>query len=259
MHYWIPPVDFMQDYDHQVCENIHKACIKEFLSQFDEAVIVFTMNNWDKDRYEEYCKFFLKWGPSDISFKYLSNHPSRECNTFRKEIIEKMNLLDGLTFFCHNKGITNFGLNRKSISLWIIAMYWYNLSNMEFPVNETIGASRMCTGILNYYNENDAWTRYHWMYSGTFFWLNCQQIHDHLVRTGMEMPCVNSRNDVENWIGDVIPRNRAGSIMYNIDNPHGEWIWDPYNNMEQILEQYSTPSDYESFIQFYNKIIGSLA
>jgi len=255
MHYWIPDSHLPEDQDYKLCEKIHHICLNEFLPNFDESIIVFTMDDYNEEVYNRYRKLFLDFGAKDITFRYRKNHPSRECITFKMEVVDKLKLLDGITFFLHNKGITNFDYNRQSIMHWIVSMYWYNLHNFDFPISETIGASRLCTGIFNYLHDEYTWSNYHWHYSGTFFWLNCQQIYDFIRRKNIELPCLNSRNDVENWIGDVIPRNRASSPMsYFEDNID----INPYDRAWDYIQQLSTPEDLANYSDFFNKVVGLL-
>lgn len=153
--------------------QIHLECLKAFAHVFDEAIFVISVDVvTDKDLIREIEFELIKCGFENVRFIVRQNNNYCEAETFYNDIIKKLDVLDGLTFFGHTKGITNYSVFKEdSIDNWIIGMYYLSLNFMDEVDTEMIHKARNLYGSFLTKMEDC-----HYHYSGTFYWLNCQSL-----------------------------------------------------------------------------------
>lgn len=170
--------------------KIHLSCLKHYSSVFDEALfIIFLDDAEDKELIYETEAEILKIGLKDVRFKVHKNNWYCEAQPFFDEIVGKLKSLDGLTFFGHTKGITNYqkpDVSRDSLDAWLIGMYYLNLQFLDEVEFEMIYSLARFYGA--FLTENSEHPGVDWFYSGTFYWLNCLMIHNDSLIGEKEMP-----------------------------------------------------------------------
>ena len=122
--------------------QIHLRCLAYYCNVFDEALFIISVDDTKNDRliYDTETAL-LKCGFRNVQFKVHRNNPYCEAQPFFEEIVEKMNSLDGLTFFGHTKGEGNYNrkdANSEAVDAWILGLYYTNLSYLEEVENRLI-------------------------------------------------------------------------------------------------------------------------
>ena len=86
----------------------HFNCLKHFSNVFDEATIVVCDGGAGEESISEAKHLFVDIFDSiPVTVKTAQNTHYFEAETFYNEIVSKAGKLDGITFFAHNKGVSN--------------------------------------------------------------------------------------------------------------------------------------------------------
>ena len=111
--------------------KIHLKCLKKYSNVFDNALFIISIDDVNNSPliFETETEL-LKLGFKDIRFKIHKNNGYCESQPFYEEIVRNLKYLDGLTFFGHTKGVTNYAksdVDIESIDAWLLGMYYLNL------------------------------------------------------------------------------------------------------------------------------------
>lgn len=193
---------------------LHYKCLKHYSHLFDESLIIIS-TDFDpcSDEVIEAKRKLASCIKSPLTIiKVKKNSAYCEGGTFKEEVVDHLDKIDGLVFFAHNKGVScmssNGAYDPDSLSVWICGMYFYCL---EF-LDEVI--SRLCVktvaafyGAFFMYAE---WIRNasHTWYSGTFFWINPGRV----LKWANKIPEIFDREYAEWFPGEVFGQN----ITYNV-------------------------------------------
>lgn len=189
--------------------KIHFSCIKRYAKIFTNAVFVLTVDeNYSPETIQEYRKKILSLGINgDISIKIRKNDYYREARTFNDEIVKKLELLNGLTFFVHGKGITNINrndINKNDIYDWVISSYFQLFDNFDDVVFKLInGNTGICYGPFLFNNEY-CLTKHNWYYSGSFQCINTKKLCNYIKSNNIQIPELCDRAYAETFLGDII-------------------------------------------------------
>lgn len=164
--------------------KIHLNCLKYYSHIFDEALFCIAIDDAeDKDLYKSVEKDLIDCGFKDIRFKEVKNDVYREARTFYEEVARNMSNLDGMTFFGHTKGYTNYirmpnGATVESLDQWITGLYYFSLNNVEEVEQNLFGQPFFNNfyGSFLSYCKIDCFGQDFPLYSGTFFWVNGLQL-----------------------------------------------------------------------------------
>ena len=172
-----------EDWEENIANKVHFRCLKQFSNVFDEAVVVISSKNADRSVINRVESTFLGALEVDtVTFKIVENTPYYESLTLKTEIIDKMGKLDGLTFFAHNKGVSNVNAPDKSnysILMWIYGMYYFGLCRQEMVEEQLCTTqSRMFCGPFLMTAEYISNPLKCW-YAGTFYWVNTSRLWEH--------------------------------------------------------------------------------
>lgn len=253
-----------EGWEHNEAIKIHFACLKHYQNVFDEMLIVLAI---DGETNGEVASSVRKKIVEEITHPFLTikmvkNTAYREAKTFYDEVIDQD--YDGIVFFGHSKGYTNFNNKenkKKNIIEWIIGCYWLSLEFLD-------EAEIMLAHGTKYYNGNfygsfkiakggrpskDS------AYMGTFFWTNVTELKKILKDRGKELFKLSTRMSAEEF---------PGNICYIINNcavaSHKWFAWFPHR-----LDGYGTfnglspsegievafPDEYQSFCDFEKNIL----
>ena len=99
---------------------IHKYFLKKYCSVFTDAVFVISVddvNDWQLINSAQ--RFIIDCGFKNLKFIVEENTRLYEVETFNKYVIQQMNKLDGLTFFGHVKGVSDYNnTNMDKNAIW---------------------------------------------------------------------------------------------------------------------------------------------
>ena len=242
---------------------IHKYFLRKYACIFDDAVFVISVddvNDWELIRTVE-C-FLIDCNFPSIKFVVEKNTMLYEVETFNKYVIQQIDKLDGLTFFAHSKGTLDYNnpkMNKDAVLIWIASLYYLSL---EFYKEAEWGAytagSCFFGGPLVKHGENSGInsSKNGFMYSGTFYWLNCKEIYDKFFGN---FPEIKNRYYAENFPGNLCrPYNyEAYSHNYMMINRDkcGVNITDSkeaaFNYIKCLLKE---NGEIEAFLNVYNDL-----
>ena len=170
--------------------QIHLKCLKHYSKLFDEALFIISVDDTENEMLILNTeRELLDIGFKDIRFKVHKNNAYCEAQPFFEEIVCKLKWLDGLTFFGHTKGVTNYqkvDCCVESIDAWILGMYYLNLEFIDEVENSLCYEPHRFFGAFLTDCRNSWFGG--WLYSGTFYWLNCPSIWNDVVMKQKEIP-----------------------------------------------------------------------
>lgn len=188
--------------------QLHFKLLKKYINIFDEVIFGLIVDeDIDVEVINRFQCLMLSFYHKNIVFKIVENTNYRESLVFKKEVVDKMSKLDGLTFFGHNKGISYADVTEDTLK-WITALYYFNLG-VELPYNGLngkcfYGALKSKDIFLEDYTKGSdvVLPKYNWVYCGTFFWGKYQEIDNVLNNMGRSVPGMYSR-----WFDEMFPGN----------------------------------------------------
>ena len=260
-HLWIPKEP---DEKMKKMLDIHFTCLRDYIHLFNEVLFVLSIDDiTDKETIRKYEDRLLSLGyRGDLQFKIIDNDPeAREGLTYYNEIINNLDILDGITFFAHDKGLTNVKDKPfDSIAQWVTFMYWDNLRDIELVKSRLLNNVELCMGTLALKspflsNKNK------WYYVGSFHWCNFQRLGYFMKNRGHVIPTYPDRIVAENFLGDHLNLDTdlsnhsitpTAAYFYETDKPG---CFDFYKNAPNLIKKYlNNDTLYKEFIQYYNKV-----
>lgn len=215
--------------------QLHLRLLSKYMDRFDEIIFCIIVDCDVKySVVNELQKIIVNMVCKNITFKIYENTNYRESYVLYNEIATKLNILDGLTFFGHNKGISDvFGID--NIKIWIAALYFFSFET-ELPSNELNGP--MMYGPLksvgcNYKFRYAIQNNFDWTYCGTFFWIKCQEVASYINFWDRKIPSLTTRWYSELFLGNLVEDFEA--LTYNDKVLNGEEIVGA--NIVDILER----------------------
>lgn len=250
-HLYVPKHEFGDRMD------IHYECLRHYSHIFDESIFVLSMDDpSDIKRIIKIENKILEIGfVKNVHFKVIENSREyREGITCKKEIGDKLSELDGLTFFAHSKGGSNISYGTdNNLYEWITSLYYFNFEFLEAVKFALCENFALASGFLKIENDDVLENKFHYTYSGSFFWINAKRTLHYLLSFygGYKLPTLIDRFYAENFLGDLFWTPKAVSIgqTLNINDT------DDYNNVDEHIRKIVEKDHYDSFIKFHNNIV----
>lgn len=209
------------------------------VQNFQEKLFIIAYNKGDYTVAPYVLKLIdkLKELAPDAKFVFLDNDPVlREAKYFYNEIATKLGGFneDDVIFWAHAKGKFSTYKPRHLVNMWVNLMYFGNLASVkgidEFMANQ----DRFCLGTLFWDTTNTKLRedydnqRFHWHYSGTFFWFKPRKIDEYIKQNNIQIP-ENNHWFAECFLGNVVPQEK---VMYTYGKYEDD-IMKFFNNMSQ--------------------------
>lgn len=182
-HIWVPVI---KTTFYENLNKVHFSCIRRFKDRFKESVIVISAEDV-KDPYIEKIKqdIYSLGLPGNITIKIKQNSMLyREAVTFNDEIMFKMDKLDGITFFSHNKGTSRYEFSLgcfRNLVRWVTYMYYMNLNDFNQVRHHLSTPFSVTYGTLLYKYEYERDVRINengWCYLGSLQWINTKKLYE---------------------------------------------------------------------------------
>lgn len=248
--------------------HIHKYFLSKYSHIFNKAIFIISVedvNNWKLIKNAE--SFLLDCKFKSIQFTVNENTRLYEVETFDRYILKKMEKLDGLTFFGHVKGISDYNnakMDREAIMIWVSSLYYLGL---EFYKEAEWAAytAKSCFfgGPMVFYDENSKLylPKNLFMYSGTFYWLNGKEIHD---RFNGKYPEIKDRYYAEHFPGNLCHRYDYEACSHNYMMASASSIGADMFKSEEIAKKYiaallKEEGEMDAFMNEYNNLKKYLA
>lgn len=241
-------------FEHPI-NKLHFKLLERYIHKFDEVIFCIIID--DRERYDLIQKieeFVISIFHKKLTFKIYDNTNYRESLVFYNEIATQMEHLDGVTFFAHNKGISDDD-SIETIKMWVAAMYYFNLEydlpcddlNAYFFYGALKSVEAQNSGIRDVFIP-----KYKWFYCGTFYWAKYQELFEYCKRNHISLPIMRNRWYDEHFPGDLVEQEDGltygGFFMIN-----GVCLGE---NIEHYLK--TTYSGnlrvFYDFMEFYNSI-----
>lgn len=249
--------------------NIHWTCLEYYHNVFDSALFLVATNS-GKNKYNEFVLNKIKSiGFKNLEIKIVNNlEVERESRYLKTEIFDKLGEYDGLTFFAHTKSTRtsylNGGWSNEQIALWPVSMYYFNLNYIEDVKERLVNGKYLSYGFDLLCND---WitTKYKWIYSGTFFWINDKKLKQYVDSNNIEMPTLYSWTTEEN-VRAIVPRYYSESVLSAIypkeyafaRDIKGERYLSPNEHKLDNLKNILYEEDYKNLYNFYKEKIMDL-
>lgn len=252
--------------------ELHLRCLKRYSYIFDEVIIVIVHDegvdiNNIASLEKELNEIFHQ---SKVTFKIAENTYLRDSQTFYDEIASKMDELDGITFFAHNKGLTNINsgkFEKEKIYKWVAALYFgclefYNEAEYCLTEVRNFGYGTLFDIVdINVVEDKSMIDilysdlgKYSYLYTGTFFWINTQCLKGFMDRKGIELPKMVDRWYAENFFSNIIePRFCSTKNGVYAKNYLGG-----REHIESLVDMCFIEDDLKNFNDFYKEITEEL-
>lgn len=242
--------------------RLHLNCLKHYSFIFDEALFVISVDDVNNNALiTEFEHTLLDLGfRKSIKFQVRQNTKFYESKTLNDEIIEKLDTLDGITFFGHSKGIGNEMFNDlewEQLKTWVAGLYFLSLEYYYEAENKLYGVKAITYGpFKTYWKDYD--NVYHWVYSGTFFWVNTRRLYDKIQRENKKIRFCNDRFFSELFLGDILPFDKQTShsnivSSHNESYLYGEYV-DYYTYVTEYFKMICNENDCNKFSRFLKEI-----
>ena len=243
--------------------KLHLSCLRHYAHIFDEATFILCLDDvLNTKLISEFEKEIINRGYHNVTFKVKPNSVLREAKTLKEEVIDKAADFDGLTFFGHSKGVgneINGDITYECLKDWVCGLYYFSL---EFYESEVIphlyGYKGITYGPFKTFAD---WmdNKYHWYYSGGFFWINGRRHLETVRRRNIMVPECSTRFYTENLLGDIYESynlmeekreeecaSHYNSYLTNISNF--------YTNVCDYIKLITYPEEYDNFVSFRENV-----
>lgn len=206
-HFYAP-----ETWEENRATQIWLKCFSKYSGVFDECTVIVASDCFDDEEFNKkvfsaivshcYCK--------NIQIKAEHNTAYRESKTFYDEIIQKK--FDGITFFNHTKGTTNYGkYDTQSIDDWIIGLWYLSFLDIESMVNNLSyngknGIGNFFYGAFPIINPDYSISK-DMAFNGSFYWVNMNLIRSEIGNNIKgEIPILSSRLYAEKFPGLILSK-----------------------------------------------------
>jgi hypothetical protein len=253
--------------------KIHLKCLEHYRHVFTEATFIIAVNDiTNLDIIKRAEKLIIGAGyTKNVTFKVVENTPYREADTLYNEAIMNRNKIDGLMFFGHLKGITNYekyddrALDLKkdtdSIDSWIFGLYYFNLEFMDEVVyNMTSSLVSKDAHPAPMYGaflvtlDGEVTQHCNALYFGSFYWINFQLLR-HIA--GDEIPPISTK-----YYSEILPKEVLDwNYGWNLSS-HGTkilYFYEPYTETNDIIGFLcENEAELQNFTTLKNNILDSI-
>lgn len=180
---WVPTNGFSKLMD------MHWNCLKHYSNVFDESLFLIACDNKDNENVFFSIEKIRSLGFKNLSIRVVENKSSRESYYLKREIIDYLDNFDGLTFFAHTKGVSDYDsqFSMNNITMWISSLYYFNLNFIDEVKDKLVHDKYFSYGTFGHYGDFIT-TKYKWIYSGTFFWLNGPKLKRYIEENNIKLP-----------------------------------------------------------------------
>lgn len=223
--------------------KIHFSFLEKYINKFDEVIFGIIIDEGLNSYYiEEFEKKILSFYHKNITFHLYENSQYREAIVFYNEVATKLELLDGITFYAHNKHTSDMPI--EELVMWVCGLYHFNL---ELPLDYNFtGICFFGSPLLTDVDFNIAAVRnkYRWYFAGNFYWIKCQEVYRFMVNHNLKLPPLTNRYYSEMFPGELCEYKgfastplgtyicgNGGDISYiymNLYYGDNQWIFDEF-------------------------------
>lgn len=242
--------------------KIHLACLEEYAKNFTESIFILSMEDInDTQSIYELEKKIIDIGFTNVTFKVRPTNNLCESDTLDKEIFQHMGEMEGITFFAHSKGVYNevrnfYNMTKESVLQWIVAMYYLTQDSIAEVEGKLYGPHGILYGALKTFRA-DLTNKYHWIYSGTFYWINTMRLYDTIKLNNIFVPKCTDRFFSEFVMGNILD-GRQDTGLQACDSHFGSYLRGAdnyYDEAPQYIQLCTDTEHYEAFLTFFQKIM----
>lgn len=222
--------------------KIHLKCLKKYSNVFTEALFILSVSeDASGDDIASVEKAIVDCGfVSNVKFLIEKITPYYEAKTFYYNIAQNLENLDGITFFGHTKGTTNYGNPRfssEAIDAWIVGLYFLSLDDIKDVeynlVNRFNNEPSLFYGSCPIVWDREAEFYSDVFYAGTFYWINGPLVKHYLIEQKKDVPMIDSRFYAEKF-PSFVSKWENGNKIYSYQTKI-LYSFDPYNEMHNMI------------------------
>lgn len=263
-----------EDFFERKTNLVHLECLKEYAHIFDCATFYISVDDTENIEIIKKVEQRILSLPfnGNITFVVHKNDELRESGVFANEVLNKIKNEDSLLFFGHGKGFTNLDMyEERSMLEWLVGCYYLSfcfLDEMNYFINSNertwfmygsfplVDFNKYTPEILSSPKANLYLGRikYHWCYSGTFFWINTIRMREYIKMFDLEYPEIYDRYYSEKFLGNMFPltNNACGHnnyLLYAGNNMYNDGVAE--GCIQSILK---TDKEINKYNEFYEKV-----
>ena len=244
---------YCKDKNRDVSYQMHFLGLSKYIHIFNDVEFYISLDDTsDYDTIKKIEYKLLSLGiRGNVSFHVVKNNLFCEAQTFYDAIATRLDEYDGITFFAHNKGLTN--KKNENLIYWLSALYFFNLETIE-EVDDKIKNGRVTYGNPAVVNEHGKihYTKYPWCNSvGTFYWINGRAFKNLLDINNAKIKPLSDRYYAETFVANFFDN----SSCFGYHNYKGTNMHDFYNEGKQCIEIiYKSSPFWDDFMKFCNQI-----
>lgn len=231
---------------------VHKYFLTKYSCVFDYAdfyVVVDDVN--DRDIIESAERFLVGCGFNDIRFCVRKNTGMCEVETLKTAVLDKLDKIDEMVFFGHNKGIMDYegtDVTHEDLLVWITALYYLSLefhkeAEWSFYSNRSFFYGSLMELFENGKEDAVSFPVNNWFYRGTFYWINCSAIS---AKMKGKIPYPYNRFYAENLPGNMCKPYDYEAYTHNYMMIPG-WKYDKFNENLGRVECVLNDKEMEDF------------
>lgn len=121
----------IKSFDEIPVYKLHFECLKYFANIFNKAQFIISVDDFNNPLIDLATTFFQKTFAhcEELHINVEKNVPeTREAEWYQKYLVNRLEQLDGYTWFGHSKGVQNMHLDNKCPWFWVSSMYYFSLT-----------------------------------------------------------------------------------------------------------------------------------
>lgn len=182
--------------------NLHIEFLEKYINRFDEVIFgIIIDDGLDNFYIKQFQKKILSFCHKNVTFHIYPNTLYREAIVFYNEIAQKLDILDGITFYAHNKHTSD--MTKEELIIWVCGLYYFNFE-VQYAYDET-GLCFFGTPLLTNvdFNIKAVRNKYKWYFAGNFYWVKCQEVNRFIKNNNLELPKLTNRYYSEMFPGEL--------------------------------------------------------
>lgn len=225
-----------EDFETNTANLIHYRCLNHYQDIFDEININISVNDTSNAEFCNRVKTKLIQVLNrckNLRLKIVANTGYYESYTFYNEILMNLNNLNGITFFGHNKGTTNFAnpnYDKRSIANWICGLYYFSLNHIAIVEKEMLANGKVFYGSFLFENKKIPSVN-NLEFAAAYFWTNAALLNRDFKLNNTSIPNIDARGYTEEFPGNFYKKDKLGRYGDAIF-----WAGDFYREAQDIID-----------------------
>lgn len=229
----------LKNWKHSDIVKLHLNCLKAHSSVFSESLFVIAAEEPESEDIIEFEHLLIDLGFKNIQFKVTKLTKLCESKTFCDEILDKIDVFyDGLICFGHSLGVIEEYLGsttKDQLYEYICGAYYNSIRQYNEAEWSLYGIYTIVFGSYFTYGP-DIPNKYHWRFSGNFFWINTGCLDTYLKLNNITITETDRIGFLDLFLGNIIDCSgmlESAESVSSIETHNGAQLSYCYNFYEE--------------------------